>query len=70
MELVGLCDEVAVLYEGTIVDRLTGPALTEERLVRASVMGTGTGTDPDVQRVLAPDADADPKTEPGSVAHA
>ncbi|WP_460061043.1 sugar ABC transporter ATP-binding protein [Streptomyces sp. YKOK-I1] len=41
MELVGLCDEVAVLYEGTVVDRLSGPELTEERLVRASVMGTG-----------------------------
>ncbi|MER5428739.1 sugar ABC transporter ATP-binding protein [Streptomyces sp. NPDC002588] len=41
MELVGLCDEVAVLYEGTVVDRLTGPDLTEERLVRSSVMGTG-----------------------------
>lgn len=40
MELVGLCDEVAVLYEGTVVDRLTGPDLTEESLVRASVMGT------------------------------
>ncbi len=40
MELVGLCDEVAVLYEGTVVDRLTGPELTEENLVRASVMGT------------------------------
>lgn len=45
MELVGLCDEVAVLYEGRIVDRLTGPALTEERLVRASVMGTATESD-------------------------
>lgn len=47
MELVGLCDEVAVLYEGTVVDRLSGPELTEERLVRASVMGTtadGTGS--------------------------
>lgn len=41
MELVGLCDEVAVLYEGTVVDRLSGPELTEERLVRSSVMGTG-----------------------------
>ncbi|MER6157560.1 sugar ABC transporter ATP-binding protein [Streptomyces sp. NPDC001868] len=40
MELVGLCDEVAVLYEGAVVDRLTGPGLTEESLVRASVMGT------------------------------
>lgn len=39
MELVGLCDEVAVLYEGAVVDRLTGAALTEEMLVRASVAG-------------------------------
>ncbi|MPY63730.1 sugar ABC transporter ATP-binding protein [Streptomyces spongiae] len=45
MELVGLCDEVAVLYEGRVVDRLTGSALTEERLVRASVMGTATESD-------------------------
>jgi ABC-type sugar transport system ATPase subunit len=62
MELVGLCDEVAVLYEGTVVDRLTGPALTEERLVRASVMGTATE---------ATDAAVEPGApEPGSVAHA
>ncbi|MEV5704106.1 sugar ABC transporter ATP-binding protein [Actinoallomurus sp. NPDC052274] len=40
MELVGLCDEVAVMYEGTVVDRLSGPDLTEERLVRASVTGS------------------------------
>ncbi|MFJ8110793.1 sugar ABC transporter ATP-binding protein [Streptomyces sp. NPDC096132] len=40
MELVGLCDEVAVMYEGTVVDRVAGPELTEERLVRSSVMGT------------------------------
>ncbi|MFK4105340.1 sugar ABC transporter ATP-binding protein [Streptomyces sp. NPDC019531] len=48
MELVGLCDEVAVMYEGTVVERLGGPELTEERLVRASVMGTSAtvGTDP------------------------
>ncbi len=45
MELVGLCDEVAVLYEGTVVDRLGGPELTEERLVRASVMGTTSDAD-------------------------
>lgn len=41
MELVGLCDEVAVMYEGTVVDRLAGSDLTEERLVRSSVMGVG-----------------------------
>jgi ribose transport system ATP-binding protein len=40
MELVGLCDEVAVMYEGTVVDRLSGPDLTEERLVRVSVTGS------------------------------
>ncbi|WP_019631734.1 sugar ABC transporter ATP-binding protein [Actinomadura atramentaria] len=37
MELVGLCDEVAVMYEGAVVERLAGGDLTEERLVRASV---------------------------------
>ena len=41
MELVGLCDEVAVLYEGRIVRRLSGDELTEEQLVRASVAGPG-----------------------------
>ncbi|MGH3244441.1 MAG: sugar ABC transporter ATP-binding protein [Spirillospora sp.] len=40
MELVGLCDEVAVMYEGSVVERLAGAELTEERLVRASVTGT------------------------------
>ena len=39
MELVGLCDEVAVMYEGRIVDRLGGAELTEERLVHTSVTG-------------------------------
>jgi ribose transport system ATP-binding protein len=39
MELVGLCDEVAVMYEGAIVDRQSGADLTEERLVHASVAG-------------------------------
>ncbi|WUH99530.1 sugar ABC transporter ATP-binding protein [Spirillospora sp. NBC_00431] len=43
MELVGLCDEVAVMYEGAVVERLAGAELTEERLVRASVTGTVTG---------------------------
>ncbi len=37
MELVGLCDEVAVMFEGRVVDRLSGPTLTEENLVRVSV---------------------------------
>ena len=39
LELVGLCDEVAVMYEGRIVDRLAGNDLTEERLVHSSVTG-------------------------------
>ncbi|WP_188193318.1 sugar ABC transporter ATP-binding protein [Nonomuraea sp. SYSU D8015] len=39
MELVGLCDEVLVMYEGAVVDRLAGAELTEERLVHASVAG-------------------------------
>jgi ribose transport system ATP-binding protein len=43
MELVGLCDEVAVMYEGAVVDRLGGADLTEERLVRASVTGAVAG---------------------------
>ena len=43
MELVGLCDEVTVMYEGAIVDRLTGDELTEERLVHAAVVGRGVG---------------------------
>ncbi|MDQ1070781.1 sugar ABC transporter ATP-binding protein [Streptomyces canus] len=72
MELVGLCDEVAVLYEGTIVDRLAGPALTEERLVRASVMGTATDLaanvppdlDPDLDLVSDPDPDLDLVSDP------
>ncbi len=38
MELVGLCDEVAVMYEGRVVQRLGGAELTEENLVRASVV--------------------------------
>jgi ABC-type sugar transport system ATPase subunit len=40
MELVGLCDEVLVMYEGRVVERLAGDSLTEERLVRASVTGS------------------------------
>jgi len=42
MELVGLCDEVAVMYEGRIVDRLAGQDLSEEQLVRSSVTGSVT----------------------------
>ncbi|GAA4238583.1 sugar ABC transporter ATP-binding protein [Actinomadura meridiana] len=52
MELVGLCDEVAVMYEGAVVDRLAGDSLSEERLVRASVTGAahGGGTTPHTPR--------------------
>lgn len=39
MELVGLCDEIAVMYEGRVIDRLTGDRVTEEELVRVSVTG-------------------------------
>ncbi|GAA3084716.1 sugar ABC transporter ATP-binding protein [Streptosporangium carneum] len=42
MELVGLCDEVLVMYEGAVVERLAGAELTEERLVHASVVGHST----------------------------
>ncbi|MEU6259399.1 sugar ABC transporter ATP-binding protein [Streptomyces sp. NPDC047043] len=66
MELVGLCDEVAVPYEGRVVDRLAGTDLTEERLVRASVMGAAASADPPADGPAAePDTSA-----PGSVAHA
>jgi len=37
MELVGLCDEIVVMFEGRVVDRLSGQTLTEENLVRVSV---------------------------------
>lgn len=39
LELIGLCDEVAVMYEGRIVTVLRGDQLTEARLVEASVRG-------------------------------
>ncbi len=42
MELVGICDEVLVMYEGKEVSRLYGDSLTEETLVRASVTGERT----------------------------
>ncbi|MGI5287593.1 sugar ABC transporter ATP-binding protein [Nonomuraea polychroma] len=45
MELVGLCDEVLVMYEGAVVDRLSGADLTEERLVQASVAGRSTAAE-------------------------
>lgn len=45
MELVGLCDEVLVMYEGAVVDRLAGAELTEERLVQASVAGRSTAAE-------------------------
>ncbi|MGP3960120.1 sugar ABC transporter ATP-binding protein [Nonomuraea sp. 3N208] len=45
MELVGLCDEVLVMYEGAVVDRLAGAELTEERLVQASLAGRSTASE-------------------------
>lgn len=39
LELIGLCDEVAVMYEGRIVTVLRGDQLTEAQLVKASVRG-------------------------------
>lgn len=38
LELIGLCDEIAVMYEGRIVERLQGEGITEEALVHASVI--------------------------------
>ncbi|MFJ9896782.1 sugar ABC transporter ATP-binding protein [Streptomyces sp. NPDC091280] len=76
MELVGLCDEVTVLYEGSVVDRLSGADLTEERLVRASVTGAATAADTEAAESAGPGAEAEapvpgPDTSaPGSVAHA
>ncbi|WP_028924662.1 sugar ABC transporter ATP-binding protein [Pseudonocardia acaciae] len=39
MELVGLCDEVLVMYEGRVVRSLAGDEVTEQDLVHASVTG-------------------------------
>jgi ribose transport system ATP-binding protein len=36
-EVVGLCDRALVMYEGSIVRELRGPALTEANLVSAAV---------------------------------
>jgi ribose transport system ATP-binding protein len=36
-ELVNLCDEVAVIYRGRIVESLTGDAITETRIMAAAV---------------------------------
>lgn len=38
LELIGLCDEIAVMYEGRIVETLRGDKITEEALVHASVI--------------------------------
>ncbi len=38
LELIGLCDEIAVMYEGRVVERLTGDDITEKALVHASVI--------------------------------
>ncbi|HVH02457.1 MAG TPA: ATP-binding cassette domain-containing protein, partial [Amaricoccus sp.] len=36
-ELIGCCDRVSVLYDGTVVAELEGEALTEEALVAAAL---------------------------------
>lgn len=41
MELVGLCDSISVMYEGKVVKVLEGDEVTEENVVRASVIGSG-----------------------------
>lgn len=40
MELVGLCDSVTVMFEGRVAKYLEGEEVTEENVVRASVMGS------------------------------
>jgi ABC-type sugar transport system ATPase subunit len=40
LELIGLCDDIVVMYEGRVVTRLTGENVSEEQLVRASVIGS------------------------------
>jgi len=37
MELIGLCDTVLVMYEGSLVARYTGEDITETNLVAAAV---------------------------------
>ncbi|MEU6144070.1 sugar ABC transporter ATP-binding protein [Streptomyces sp. NPDC047081] len=69
MELVGLCDEVAVLYEGKVVDRLSGDGLTEERLVRASVTGAAVSANATAAETHGP-APEPGTSAPGSVTHA
>lgn len=41
IELVGLCDRVLVMFEGCINKELTGGEITEENIVRASVLAEG-----------------------------
>ncbi|MFI5707821.1 ATP-binding cassette domain-containing protein [Kribbella sp. NPDC051620] len=56
-ELEGLCDRVIVLSRGHLVASLTGPEVTEERMVRAAVESTThtrTEAEPAVGRRLAP----------------
>jgi ribose transport system ATP-binding protein len=41
-ELEGLCDEVVVMSRGTIIEKLTGDDVTEERMIAAAVRATAT----------------------------
>ena len=47
-ELEGLCDEVVVMSRGTIIEKLTGDDVTEERMIAAAVGATATVTGGDV----------------------
>lgn len=43
-ELEGLCDEVVVMSRGTIIEKLTGDDVTEEKMIAAAVHATATVT--------------------------
>jgi len=45
-ELIGLCDRVLVLHDGMIRTELSGPSLTKENLISAS-LGASNGYDPE-----------------------
>lgn len=41
MELIGLCDRVLVMYDSAVNGELTGPDITEENIMKASVAKAG-----------------------------
>jgi ribose transport system ATP-binding protein len=47
-ELIGLCDRVLVLHDGMIRTELSGPSLTKENLISAS-LGVSNGFHPESQ---------------------